>query len=362
MSVAAPLVRAIKDPDVLSGFGAKQWNTVLRQAQDCGMAARLFHRLEASGHIGLVPDRARQVMQDAVVDARHNHTALAFEINRVQRALSTARISFIVLKGGAYLCAGLPISGGRLATDLDFLVHEEDLGAAKQCLLSAGWRVAVETEYDKRYYEDWMHEIAPMAHAERQTVVDVHHAISPRTGRVHPDVAALWAASVEPEPGVRVLAPADMVLHAALHLLNEEFTAGFRDLVDLHDLLLHFGAEPGFWRDIELGAERHGLERVFYYLVSLTSRILETPIPESTLAKAQAAAPVAPLGPAMIRMMEMALLSGLARRQSWLTSMALGALYLRSHWLRMPPPLLVRHLSVKAWFRIRATLPGASAT
>ncbi|NUP85150.1 MAG: hypothetical protein HUU30_05275 [Burkholderiaceae bacterium] len=35
------------------------------------------------------------------------------------------------------------------------------------------------------------------------------------------------------------------------------------------------------------------------------------------------------------------------------TSVALFLLYLRAHWLRMPPLLLARHLSIKAWRRLR---------
>jgi len=79
---------------------------------------------------------------------------------------------------------------------------------------------------------------------------DVHHAILPKTARLKPDSAKLLAAShrLAGEPWLRVLAPVDMVLHAAAHLfLNEEFSNGLRDLVDLDSLLRHFGAEPGFW-------------------------------------------------------------------------------------------------------------------
>jgi len=34
-------------------------------------------------------------------------------------------------------------------------------------------------------------------------------------------------------------------------------------------------------------------------------------------------------------------------------SLARGILYLRAHWLRMPPLMLMRHLSIKAWRRTR---------
>jgi hypothetical protein len=36
--------------------------------------------------------------------------------------------------------------------------------------------------------------------------------------------------------------------------------------------------------------------------------------------------------------------------------LALGVLYLRSHWLKMPPALLARHILIKAARRLRSRL------
>jgi hypothetical protein len=49
--------------------------------------------------------------------------------------------------------------------------------------------------------------------------VDVHHTICPPVSRLRPDPAAFWArATPTPEANVSVLAPADALLHAAVHL------------------------------------------------------------------------------------------------------------------------------------------------
>ncbi|MGK4678352.1 nucleotidyltransferase family protein, partial [Salmonella enterica] len=80
-----------------------------------------------------------------------------------------------------------------------------------------------------------------------------HHAILPETARTWPDPALLRAAA-QPIPGSEglwTLAPPDMVLHSAVHLFSEgETDHGLRDLLDLHRLLLHFGARPGFWEGL----------------------------------------------------------------------------------------------------------------
>ena len=88
--------------------------------------------------------------------------------------------------------------------------------------------------YDQRYYRQWMHELPPLRHMTRQTVLDVHHTILPLTAHLKPDPAKLWEAAVGIEGQVNfcVLAPVDMVLHSATHLFHDgELEHGLRDLV-----------------------------------------------------------------------------------------------------------------------------------
>ncbi|UUZ51358.1 nucleotidyltransferase family protein [Massilia sp. B-10] len=63
--------------------------------------------------------------------------------------------------------------------------------------------------YDQRYYRVWMHEIPPMQHVQRGSVIDVHHAILPLTAAARPDPALLRAGAqtVPGMEGIKVLAP-----------------------------------------------------------------------------------------------------------------------------------------------------------
>ena len=113
-----------------------------------------------------------------------------------------------------------------------------------------GWASMHLDKYDQRYYRTWMHELPPMRHVKRLTVIDVHHAIVPETAAIRPDPGKLCAAAcpVEKEQGICVLAPVDMVLHSAVHLFHDgEFENGLRDLIDIQRLLNHFGHTPSFW-------------------------------------------------------------------------------------------------------------------
>ena len=52
-------------------------------------------------------------------------------------------------------------------------------GAAEAALMLDGWASGHRSAYDQRYYRTWMHELPPMQHIQRGTVLDVHHAIAP---------------------------------------------------------------------------------------------------------------------------------------------------------------------------------------
>jgi hypothetical protein len=159
-----------------------------------------------------------------------------WEVKCIQRALADVGVPVILLKGAAYVMAGLPPAPGRFFSDIDILVPKATLPAVEAALMLHGWATTHHNAYDQRYYRTWMHELPPMRHATRLSVIDVHHAILPETARLRPDPEKLRDAArpLDPNESVMVLAPTDMVLHSALHLFHDgEFDSGLRDLVDL---------------------------------------------------------------------------------------------------------------------------------
>jgi hypothetical protein len=274
------------------------------------------------------------------------------EVLHIRDALSPTGVDVILLKGAAYLCAGLSAARGRTFSDIDILVPAEALARVETALVRRGWMTTHPDAYDQRYYRRWMHELPPMRHVRRQTTLDVHHAIVPSTARLKPDSAKLIRASVPlgGHAGVRTLAPLDMVLHSAAHLfLNEEFGNGLRDLSDMHSLLREFATQPEFWPRLADRAVELELERPLYYALRYASRILHAPLPGDR-------ADIAALGrpPAALRTLMDALFMRVLRPHhrgtaDALTPIARQSLYVRAHWLRMPPLLLAMHLTVKAF-------------
>jgi hypothetical protein len=179
----------------------------------------------------------------------------------------------------------------------------------------------------------------------------VHHAILPVTARLKPNSARLLAASrpIAGEDRLRVLCPADMVLHSATHLFyNEDLSHGLRDIADLDSLLRHFGGEPGFWEELPRRAVELDLARPLYYGLRYASHFLGTPVPAQARRGADVGQPPGIARRLMDALYDRALCPVSPSDAGALTPLSRRALYVRAHWLRMPPLLLAWHLSVKA--------------
>lgn len=347
----SPLLR--QPPGPLPATPA-HWEGLIRQARRANLLARLAWQMQASGVLAQVPEAPRRHFEDALKITAAQGRAVRWEAREISRALALLDGPVVVLKGAAYLLGALPAGEGRLFSDIDLLVQRQDLDMAEGLLGLAGWQSAKLDAYDQRYYRQWMHEIPPLVHGRRETLIDLHHNILPLTSRVTVDAAQLLAQIVPlPEwPGLYRLGDADLVLHSACHLfLDGEFDKGLRDLVDLDALLRHFGAQPGFWTALLTRARELGLARVLFYALRYAGRVLGTPQPESLAAALADAAP----GPALLGTMDAMFLRALrpdhpSCEDRW-TGWARQGLYLRAHWMRMPLHLLLPHLLHKAWKR-----------
>ena len=345
------VVHALRHTAEATSWSMADWELVIRQSRQADLLARIGHQLEALGLWESVPGPPRVHLEAARRLGRAQQDEVWREIGHLRDALEPLGLPVLLLKGAAYLAAGLPPAAGRLFSDTDIMVPEARLPEVESALVMNGWMGNHLSDYDQRYYREWMHELPPMEHLRRRTVVDVHHAILPRTARLKPDAAKLLAAArpVAGLKGVCVLAPADMVLHSMTHLFyNDDLSHGLRDLSDLDLLLRHFGASPDFWSGLVERGRELDLSRSLHYGLRFVQRILGTPVPRLEKADAEHGAPAWPLSALMDRLWERGLSSQHVTAAPPLAGTALFLLYLRAHWLRMPPWQLARHLAIKA--------------
>ncbi|MFN3717073.1 MAG: nucleotidyltransferase family protein [Thiobacillus sp.] len=346
------LVRTLRAPESLGRLSMEGWDILVRQARAAGLLARLSHRLKSLGLSESIPAPARWHFEAADTLSGKQRKAVHWELLTIQSALADLPVPTVVLKGAAYVAADLPAAEGRLFNDIDLLVPKAYLADAESLLMLAGWHPVPLSAYDRRYYRRWMHEIPPLQHATRETVIDLHHAILPDTARYHPDPAKLLArATVLPKwPGLAVLCPEDRILHSATHLFHDgELPHGLRDLTDLDLLLRAASDDSGFWHRLTSRAVELELARSLFYALRYVTHFLDTPVPDSALDALQPAAPGASTLRVMDAVFKRALMPDHASCNDAFTPAARVAAYVRAHWLRMPAHLLIPHLFHKAF-------------
>jgi hypothetical protein len=195
------------------------WEALIKCGREADLLGTLACALRERGSLAWIPDAPRAHFVAAQILCAAHEAAVRREVDEIVAALASVATPIVLLKGAAYLLAGLPPARGRLFSDVDILVPKRTLPEVESALMLAGFATSHLDPYDQRYYRRWMHELPPMQHVKRLTVVDVHHTLAPETSRVHPDAASLFrsAIALPARPELSVLAPADMVLHSATH-------------------------------------------------------------------------------------------------------------------------------------------------
>jgi hypothetical protein len=350
------LRQALVAPEILGNLQLSEWDHLLPKARSAGLLGRLDVLLNERGLFRGVPDPIKPHLIAARRVASNADSIIRWEVNRIAHALPRQDIPIVLLKGAAYVMLELPVARGRFSSDVDILVPKASIANVEKALIDHGWRHIKLDDYDQFFYRHWSHELPPLQHRDRGTIVDVHHTILPPTGRLHPDPEKLLAASV-PLTGTRisVLAPADVVLHSAAHAFQDgDFTRGLRDIVDIDDLLRHFSAAyAGFWDQLACRAEELELSRPLYYALTWAKLYLQTPVPPCTIERSKAWRPAWLASFLMDAIVDRVITAG-PWDKDLILKISRRLLYARAHWLRMPPHLLIPHLTRKVLANRRA--------
>jgi hypothetical protein len=321
------LARALREPLSTTKLSAEAWTALLAIARAEQIIGTLAFRLDGID----VPAPVARILEDARHSAEQGRVAALWEAEMARRALAGSDIPVILLKGTAFVAGGLAAGVGRSIGDLDILVPRERLDAGEARLLEAGWEWVKPDAYDDAYYRRWMHELPPLIHRERDRMIDVHHTILPLTAHIRPNAEALIADSVALQNGLRVLSPPDMLCHAAAHLFADgDLAGGLRNLWDIHCLIGEFGVDG--LRD---RADLHGLGDAVARAVRLSHALYGTEVPAAWH---------------KLRGADALYLRRLVARDSWgrpTRRFTRLGFYVRSHFIRMPPAMLLRHLWTK---------------
>jgi len=321
------LARALADPASVATLDSAGWQALLTMARAELLSATLAHRLDGIAK----PAAAQRFLDDAKASCAQGRLVALWEVEMARRALGDLGVPVVLLKGSAFIAAGLTAGQGRFVGDLDILVPRAELDRVEAVLLGSGWEWVKPDPYDDAYYRRWMHELPPLIHRDRDRMIDVHHTILPLTARPKPDAGALIADGIALPNGLRMLNSDDMICHAAAHLFADgDLSGGMRNLWDIHCLVDDFGIAGLAER-----ARLHGLASAVRRALRLTHALYDTQLPDGWRKAGS---------DDDLYLRRLTARDGWGRQTRPVTRLGF---YVRSHWLRMPPLMLARHLWTK---------------
>ena len=351
--MAGVLVEFLRNPLQSETYQIKQWETLLRQAKAANLTARIDYLIDKYGLTSHAPARLLPHLHSATEVSNRIKEQTLREVFELTSILKHKEYSFTLLKGAAYIVADMSCHNGRAFSDIDILVSRQYLHAAEFSLLAKGWARTEVDDYDEAYYRKWMHEIPPLIHEERYTVIDLHHNILPPTNADSPSAEKFKTQliSVPRCATVKVLGFEDMLIHSATHLFSEsEFHNGLRDLSDIDMMLAEFTEkDEEFTERLVKRAEILGLAGYLYLALRYVSLQLGNQCINSLSKKDFKTVSYHPL---RLKLLDFCFLNIFVpdhkSSRDWRFFVAKFLLYLRGHYIRMPLRLLLPHLFRKA--------------
>ena len=178
-----------------------------------------------------------------LVDRRNTGRLLSMAqvsgLAHVKEAMTDAGVRFLSVKGPALATQTTGDFTARGSGDIDILVAPSSVAAARDALVSHGWRPR-ERQPDNPGSWGWRHMLAAyyeMTLEGPRGTVDLHWRLD-HTHAALPDFDALWGRRTPVTVGgqaVTTLAPRDAFVHACHHAAKDQW-GWVRSLVDVHRL------------------------------------------------------------------------------------------------------------------------------
>ena len=307
------------------------------------LLATFSERCKHENAFANLSDSVKRHLNNASLLAERQRQQVFIEADFLHESLSKESPDYLFLKGAAYSLSCYQVGIGRTYSDIDILVNKESLLAIERRLILKGWFRQMLSDYDEKYYRRWAHEIPPLIHSERFTIIDIHHNFVPPVSGRAPNVNAFLKLRKSVN-GYPVLAPSAMLVHSSVHLIfNEDFKHSYRDLFDLKAIIDEHTNEV-FWHEAISLSKESNFSKELFLAMRYCHYSLQVDVPPSveqmvTFSKVKLALydfifcrALAPSHP---------------RCKIGFKSLATFLAWSRGHWIKMPLPVLLYHFSVK---------------
>jgi hypothetical protein len=260
------------------------WNYLIDLAFGQGVLPLFFSSLEAIcpeqvplGHF----ERLRQLFKLNLI----NTLSLSGELTRLAPQFDEAKIPFMVLKGPTLAQMAYGDITLRQYTDLDLVVKESQLEAARKLLITGGFRTKPEltpflqAKYTRlRYEQDYWK-------AGGNSLVDLHWSVLPRGFSFSPDPLIVWDKPRQLEvAGVQVwtLSPENLLLYLCAHAAKHDW----QSLSFVCDIAWLLHSQPQLdWELVLVRAGKFGTAQMLLTGLRLAQSMLAVPLPQNIIRK-----------------------------------------------------------------------------
>ena len=206
---------------------------------------------------------------------------LFHKLGKVLGLLQHASIPVIVLKGAHLAELVYGDIALRPMSDVDFLVHKDDLMRVEEALLEMGYAPA---ECHRQVAKDNCE--FGYGLPNRELSVEVHWNFLPSIYRFKIDIDGQWERSrqaVIAGVEVSVLCPEDLLLHLCLHTSAKHlFAMGLKPLYDIFETIRYHGKEID-WKQVQLRSEQSGEAKCVYLTFRLARELLGASVPDDLM-------------------------------------------------------------------------------
>lgn len=338
------VLEAFTHPESTSSFTLNQWNELVFILRHEKLLARFYLLLRKQGMTNFIPNKARHHCKNAETLAAKQRSVVLCEVQGLKKVIGDESPFLLLLKGAAYTLCDNSAALGRVYSDIDILVPKVAIGNVEGRLAIQGWFSKELDDYDEKYYRHWAHEIPPMQHGTRGTVLDLHHNLVPPVSGRSIDIKKFVEVASHNVNGVLTLNDAGMFFHSAIHLFfNEDYSSAFRDMTDLW--LLAKGQNDDFYHCLFALHRDFGFEKESIIALHLLQTRYSLNLPEWVRTQVTKYIGEIPTW-------EVSLLSKVSEpKHALLLSGERGALNAlaeaRGHFLKMPIGTLAYHTSMK---------------
>jgi hypothetical protein len=334
-------------PETSLQYTAKQWQQLVLVLRNQQLLACYSAEFKRAGIFEQIPVQTQRHFLNADVLAENHKRHAKFEASELLKTLNNSqRKYFIFLKGAGYTLSEGRVGQTRIYNDIDILTDKPAIDGIEKRLSLLGWLSEELTEHDEKYYRKWAHEIPPLRHGKRGTIVDIHHNIVPIISGRHIDADKFASYSVTTEDGFQILSYAAMTLHSLIHLFfNEDVKKGYRDLIDIHTLMTYH-SDGDYWQTLLSLAQETGFQLELFLACRYAAKILQTDIPEFVQNEINQ---FCPWNIAFLDFIyEKSLVPNHPICQPKFFATAEFMILIRGHFQKMPLHILIYHLTCKA--------------